>query len=80
MLLWLVGTRQFYAALRKFAKLLNNGQLEIPWPLWQRTSMAANNPPANVYIDGFNLYRGCLENSPYKWLDLVALAEPGCYR
>ena len=37
--------------------------------------MAANNPPANIYIDGFNLYRGCLENSPYKWLDLVALAE-----
>jgi hypothetical protein len=37
--------------------------------------MRANDPPANVYIDGFNLYRGCLINSPYKWLDLVALAE-----
>ena len=37
--------------------------------------MAAKKPVANVYIDGFNLYRGCLENSPYKWLDLVALAE-----
>lgn len=29
---------------------------------------------ANVYIDGFNLYRGCLEDSAYKWLDLGALA------
>jgi hypothetical protein len=24
----------------------------------------------NVYIDGFNLYYGCLRSSPYKWLDL----------
>lgn len=24
----------------------------------------------NVYIDGFNLYYGCLKNSPYRWLDL----------
>jgi uncharacterized LabA/DUF88 family protein len=37
--------------------------------------VAAQKPSANVYIDGFNLYRGCLEKSPYKWLDLVALAE-----
>lgn len=27
----------------------------------------------NVYIDGFNLYRGCIRNSAYKWLDLYAL-------
>lgn len=26
-----------------------------------------------IYIDGFNLYYGCLKNSPYKWLDLNAL-------
>jgi hypothetical protein len=25
---------------------------------------------ANVYIDGFNLYYGCLKGSPYRWLDL----------
>ncbi|HEX6957013.1 MAG TPA: NYN domain-containing protein [Ferrovibrio sp.] len=28
-----------------------------------------------VYIDGFNLYYGCLKNSRYKWLNLKKLAE-----
>lgn len=28
-----------------------------------------------VYIDGCNLYYGCLKNSPDKWLDVRALAE-----
>jgi hypothetical protein len=28
-----------------------------------------------VYIDGFNLYHGCVKYSPYKWLDLRHLAE-----
>jgi uncharacterized LabA/DUF88 family protein len=27
----------------------------------------------NVYVDGFNLYNGRLKNTPYKWLDLLAL-------
>lgn len=31
-------------------------------------------PSANLYVDGLNLYNGCLKNSPYKWLDLEALA------
>jgi uncharacterized LabA/DUF88 family protein len=26
-----------------------------------------------VYVDGFNLYYGCLKRTPYKWLDLGAL-------
>jgi len=26
-----------------------------------------------VYVDGFNLYYGCLKNSPYKWLNLNSL-------
>ena len=26
----------------------------------------------NVYIDGFNLYYGCVRHTPYKWLDLAA--------
>lgn len=26
-----------------------------------------------VYVDGFNLYYGCLKNSPFKWLDLKKL-------
>ena len=29
----------------------------------------------NVYIDGFNLYYGCLRDTPYRWLDLSALCE-----
>ena len=28
-----------------------------------------------VYIDGFNLFYGCLKKSAYKWLDLRALSE-----
>ena len=24
----------------------------------------------NIYIDGFNLYYGCLRDTPYRWLDL----------
>lgn len=28
-----------------------------------------------VYVDGFNLYYGSLRNTPYKWLDLLALAR-----
>jgi hypothetical protein len=31
--------------------------------------------PTNVYIDGFNLYYGCLKGSTFKWLDLAALCE-----
>ena len=26
-----------------------------------------------VYVDGFNLYYGCLKGTPYKWLDLKSL-------
>ena len=26
----------------------------------------------NVYIDGFNLYFGCLKGTPHKWLDLAS--------
>lgn len=29
----------------------------------------------NVYVDGFNLYYGCLKRSPYRWLDLAALCR-----
>ncbi|MBV8594040.1 MAG: NYN domain-containing protein [Caulobacteraceae bacterium] len=28
-----------------------------------------------IYVDGYNLYYGCLRRSPYKWLDLVALSR-----
>lgn len=29
----------------------------------------------NVYVDGFNLYYGCLRGTPYKWLDLDTLCR-----
>lgn len=32
-------------------------------------------PAANVYIDGFNLYYGCLRRTPYRWLDVSAFAR-----
>lgn len=28
---------------------------------------------ANVYVDGFNLYYGCVKGTPYKWLNLSKL-------
>jgi len=28
-----------------------------------------------VYIDGYNLYYGCLKGTPYKWLDLITLFD-----
>lgn len=28
-----------------------------------------------VYVDGFNLYYGCLKNTPYRWLNLDALSR-----
>lgn len=28
-----------------------------------------------IYIDGYNLYYGCLRGTPYKWLDLLPLFE-----
>lgn len=33
-------------------------------------------PRTYIYIDGFNLYYGCLEHQPYRWLDLEAF----CWR
>jgi len=28
-----------------------------------------------IYIDGYNLYYGCLKDTPYKWLDIFSLFE-----
>lgn len=28
-----------------------------------------------IYVDGYNLYYGCLKNTPYKWLDVAKLIE-----
>lgn len=32
-------------------------------------------PRTNVYIDGFNLFYGCLQNGPLRWLDLSAFCR-----
>ena len=29
----------------------------------------------NVYVDGFNLYYGCVKSTPYRWLDLAQLCR-----
>ena len=29
----------------------------------------------NVYVDGFNLYYGCLRGTPFKWLNLAELCQ-----
>lgn len=29
----------------------------------------------NVYIDGFNLYYGCLKKTPYRWLNVAELCR-----
>ena len=30
---------------------------------------------ANVYIDGFNFYYGCIKGTPYRWLDLGKVCQ-----
>jgi hypothetical protein len=40
-----------------------------------KSGTAQPKPRANIYIDGFNLYYGCLKGTGYKWLDLAALAS-----
>ena len=42
------------------------------WPLH---FLEARLPTTNVYIDGFNLYYGALQSTPYRWLDLERLCE-----
>ena len=33
------------------------------------------NPTVNVYVDGFNLYYGCLKGTKNKWLNIQSLFE-----
>ena len=32
-------------------------------------------PRTAVYVDGFNLYYGCLQHTPYRWLDINKLLQ-----
>ena len=41
----------------------------------EASSPAQTRPTANVYVDGFNLYYGCLRHTTYKWLNLDALCR-----
>ena len=29
----------------------------------------------NIYIDGFNLYYGCIKDTPYHWLNLAQMCH-----
>jgi len=29
----------------------------------------------NIYIDGFNLYYGCIKDTPYHWLDVAKMCH-----
>jgi hypothetical protein len=47
-------------------------------PEGQDGAAAGRNPPAlsvNIYVDGFNLYYGCLRGTDYRWLDIGALCR-----
>lgn len=39
--------------------------------------MAQKRLKANFYIDGFNLYYGCVRGTAWKWLDLASLCRRG---
>ena len=30
---------------------------------------------ANIYIDGFNFYYGCISETPYHWLNIAKLCQ-----
>lgn len=29
----------------------------------------------NVYVDGFNVYYGCIKGTVFKWLDILTLCQ-----
>lgn len=39
--------------------------------------MAQTRLKANFYVDGFNLYYGCVKDTAWKWLDLASLCKRG---
>lgn len=43
------------------------------WPLLLYKGMLSNKLRAYVYVDGFNLFYGCLKKTSYKWLDINKL-------
>jgi hypothetical protein len=42
-----------------------------PRPLADREEPTGGRLRTNVYVDGFNLFHGCLEDGPHRWLDLA---------
>jgi len=56
--------------------------LRVSWP----KGVGTGRPPtrANIYIDGFNLYHGCIDDHRnrrhYHWLDLNALSQNLCHQ
>jgi 6-hydroxy-3-succinoylpyridine 3-monooxygenase len=45
------------------------------WSMEMQQNLQIGPLRTRIYIDGYNLYYGCLRNTPYKWLDIVALFE-----
>lgn len=39
------------------------------------TSPPGSPPRTNVYVDGFNLFYGCVKGTPHRWLDLARLSR-----
>jgi DNA-binding NarL/FixJ family response regulator len=56
------------APLRTVAKSSQRSETAFP----ERVDSA---PSVNVYVDGFNLYYGCLQGTQYQWLDIGALCR-----
>jgi hypothetical protein len=36
---------------------------------------AASSVLTNIYVDGFNLYYGCLKGTPHKWLNILKMCQ-----
>jgi hypothetical protein len=63
---WATGRRNRRKAVFAYLGLRNLMQQGTPEEEALRT---------RVYIDGYNLYYGCLKKSPHKWLDVRALTQ-----
>src|SRR5215467_15178103 len=65
--------------MRKRKECDDSIRLPLPRLTWtavtQASSRAQVRPTANVYVDGFNLYYGCLRHTSHKWLDLDVLCR-----
>jgi NYN domain len=52
-----------------------SGAPEHPDRAGDGTPKGRSRPSANVYVDGFNLWYGCLQGTRYQWLDIGAFCR-----